>query len=389
MTMKIKKLLCLIASSLMGASSLLGCSAAGPGGTAAPDAGSTREVNEMKAKQDKMQGDKAERAKEKAYLQAEASEKRAAVIWLAGGCFWGTEAYFQRLPGVLDTEAGYANGKSSQTSYHELNETGHAETVKITYDPAVISAAELLDRFYLVIDPLSLNKQGNDRGTQYRTGIYYTDDFTREVAALSLELLNERLGAVSCIELQELKNYVRAEEYHQDYLQKEPFGYCHIDLGIADKPLFPIPEQPSDEELKKTLSPELYHIAREEGTERAFTSELNEEERPGVYLDALSGQVLFSSRDKFDAGCGWPSFSRGITTDALRHHFLSGHIGGADAEIRTANDGAHLGHVFTDGRGDNRLRYCINGLGLRFVPEEKMREEGLAQYLPYLLKPAQ
>lgn len=375
--MNLKKLLTLIGATLMGAGSLTGCSLS-PAPAGAEAGRGTAEVKQV------------EKAKEKdrAFVGAPARPEAAAVIYLAGGCFWGTEAYFAKLPGVTATEVGYANGRSEETSYHELKVTGHAETVKVSYDPAVISLAELLDRYYIAIDPLSLNRQGNDSGTQYRTGIYYTDDFSRRTAELSLELLHERLGQKSYIELEPLRNYVRAEEYHQDYLVKEPYGYCHLDLGLAERPLFPLPEKMSEEEAAAKLSPELRQVAFAAGTERAFSSPLDQEFRPGVYLDAVTGQVLFSSRDKYDSGSGWPAFTRGITTDALRYDYSLAAAGGAEAEVRNANGQVHLGHVFDrSASGGPARHYCINGISLRFVPAEQMREAGLAQYLPYLLKP--
>ncbi len=369
--MRLRKLAALIAGTLMGAVSFTGCA---------------RKNNEREDKQQdntEVSGVNKEYA-ERRFLDQSAKAEKAEVIYLAGGCFWGTQAYFDRLPGVTETEAGYANGKEAETSYREVDRTGHAETVKIHYDPEVISLAELLDRYYLTIDPLSLNKQGNDRGTQYRTGIYYEEEdrFSKEVAELSLALLNERLGKQSYIELLPIQNYVKAEDYHQDYLKKEPFGYCHIDLSLAERALFPLPEKSSREELAEKLDPGAF----DDGTEKPFSSPLNEEFRPGVYLDAASGQVLFSSRDKFPSSSGWPSFSRGITTDALRMDFSKEKAGGAEAEVRTGNGQAHLGHIFRRTQGESTFRYCINGAGLRFVPEDEMRAEGLERFLPYLLK---
>lgn len=155
-------------------------------------------------------------------------------IYLAGGCFWGVEAYFKEIKGVVDTEVGYANGKTEQTTYEEVAATDHAETVHIKYDDEVISLEKLLEYLYYIIDPFSVDKQGNDRGRQYRTGIYSTNAEDLEKAR---EFLNEKqTGADDKIqvEVEELKNFIVAEDYHQDYLDKNPTGYCHINLN--DRP---------------------------------------------------------------------------------------------------------------------------------------------------------
>lgn len=374
--MTLKKLILLIGSTLMGMSSVLGCSAGNDGtakGGGPEPLKFIREAEHMKAEDEYR----------KTWLNKTGKNEEAAEIYLAGGCFWGTEAYFAQLPGVLATDVGYANGRTEETSYHELKNTGHAETVHVVYNPDVISLAELLDRYYMVIDPLSLNKQGNDRGTQYRTGIYYKDAFSEKVAGLSLDLLNERLGQKSYVELEPLKNYILAEDYHQDYLEKNPGGYCHVDLGLARRPLFPVPEVPAEQALRDSLSPEAYRVTQEQGTELAFTNPLNKEFGEGVYLDAVTGQVLFSSRDKYDAGNGWPAFRRPIVTDALTYHEESP----GTAEVRNSSKSAHLGHVFDEQGMGECVHYCINGASLRFVPKDKMREEGLERFLPYLLKP--
>ncbi len=148
-------------------------------------------------------------------------------IYLAGGCFWGVEHYFSLIDGITQTSVGYANG-DGETNYKILKTTDHAETVKITYDDSKISLNEILDLYYQIVDPLSLNKQGNDIGRQYRTGIYYTDENDLDVIKASLANLEESLNNNSVIEVSPLINYILAEDYHQDYLVKNPNGYCHI-----------------------------------------------------------------------------------------------------------------------------------------------------------------
>ena len=150
-------------------------------------------------------------------------------IYLAGGCFWGVQKYFDQFDGVLTTEVGYANGPEEAPSYRDVcNSSGHAETVKIEYDPEVISLTELLGYYFMVVDPLSVNKQGNDCGIQYRTGIYYTDENQLPEIKDVYKEQEEKAGAELAVEMEPLKNFYTAEEYHQKYLDKNPGGYCHI-----------------------------------------------------------------------------------------------------------------------------------------------------------------
>jgi len=163
--------------------------------------------------------------------------KKMKVIYLAGGCFWGTQKYLSLLPGVIETEVGYANGQTENPSYRQVcdENTGHAETVKVTYNPEAISTDFLLERFYEVIDPTSLNKQGEDVGIQYRTGIYYVDEMDQETIQASLNRLSACYEVPIMVEIQKLDNYYTAEEYHQAYLDKNPEGYCHINPMMFQK----------------------------------------------------------------------------------------------------------------------------------------------------------
>ena len=151
-------------------------------------------------------------------------------IYLAGGCFWGVEGYFSRITGVIETDTGYANGKTETTSYQQIHGTDHAETVKITYNTGVIALEELLEHYFRIIDPLSVNKQGNDTGRQYRTGIYYTDKKDAPVIKTFLKRMQAQYSRPIAVEAEPLRHFVVAEEYHQDYLKKNPNGYCYINL---------------------------------------------------------------------------------------------------------------------------------------------------------------
>ena len=181
------------------------------------------------------------------------SKQEQQIIYLAGGCFWGLEAYMERIQGVTDAVSGYANGKGDTTNYQLLHATDHAETVKVTYDPNKISLDKLLQYYFRVIDPTSINKQGNDRGRQYRTGIYYQNEQDKAVIEAALKTLQSKYQEPIQIEVEPLKNYVEAEEYHQDYLKKNPNGYCHIDIKKTDEPLVDDKKylKPSDSELSK------------------------------------------------------------------------------------------------------------------------------------------
>lgn len=302
------------------------------------------------------------------------------VIYLAGGCFWGVEGYFKKLPGVYETEVGYANGKTDDTDYANVAATDHAETVKVCYDKSVISLKEILLHYFRIIDPLSVNRQGNDIGRQYRTGVYYIDDNDSKIIDKVFDYEEELHGPIA-VEKSALKNFIKAEDYHQDYLDKNPAGYCHIDLSLSSKPLFDEKyAMPSDDRLKEILDQTSYNVMRKASTEAPGTSPLNNENRPGIYVDKITGEPLFCSSDKFDAGCGWPSFSKPITSDKLVEHVDTSHMM-VRTEVVTKNSNSHLGHVFDDGPIEKGgLRYCINGAALNFIPLEKMDEEGYGDY---------
>lgn len=317
-------------------------------------------------------------------------------IYLAGGCFWGTEHFFKQVRGVVATDVGYANGHTAQPTYEDVcrKGTGHAETVKVDYDPQVIALHEILSLYLLTIDPTTLNRQGNDVGTQYRTGVYYTDAADRAVIDSVLDAYAQKLTLPIVVERQPLDHFYRAEDYHQDYLEQKPNGYCHIgpELFKVARAYQPKGEKPrytklSKAELKAKLTPIQYAVTQESGTERAFTGEYWDETREGIYVDITTGEPLFVSTDKFDSGCGWPSFSRPIDNSLIAELEDRSH-GMQRVEVRSKTGDAHLGHVFTDGPKElGGLRYCINSASLRFIPKADMEREGYGKYLP-LVKPA-
>ncbi len=315
-------------------------------------------------------------------------------IYLAGGCFWGLEAYMQKLNGVADAVSGYANGKTENPKYGDLKASGHAETVKVVYKPDIISLKDLLAHYLRVVDPTSVNKQGNDIGSQYRSGIYYTDKSDKSVIEKVLEKEKSKYDKPIVIEVEPLKHFYEAEEYHQDYLEKNPGGYCHIDLSLADKPLSPDKEpvidkskypKPSDKYLKKTLTDIQYKVTMQNDTEHAFSNEYWDNFEKGIYVDVTTKEPLFSSADKFESGCGWPSFSKPIAKDVVRYLEDSSY-NMIRTEVRSRSGDVHLGHVFDDGpKSLGGKRYCINSASIEFIPYKDMDKRGYG-YLKYLVK---
>ena len=311
-----------------------------------------------------------------------------AEIYLAGGCFWGLEEYFSRISGVLQTSVGYANGQVETTNYQLIKETDHAETVQVVYDEKAVSLREILLYYFRVIDPLSVNQQGNDRGRQYRTGIYYLEEAdlpTINTVVREQELL---IGRKIAVEVEKLRHYILAEDYHQDYLKKNPGGYCHIDVRDAEKPLIDAAtyEKPSQAVLRESLSEESYRVTQEAATEAPFTNAYDQTFEEGIYVDITTGEPLFFAKDKFASGCGWPSFSRPISKELI-HYYQDLSHGMDRIEVRSRSGNAHLGHVFTDGPQElGGLRYCINSASLRFIAKDEMEEAGYGYLLPYLNK---
>mgnify|MGYP000458462994 FL=1 len=310
------------------------------------------------------------------------------VIYLAGGCFWGMEQLMQSIPGVIDAQSGYANGTCEADATYQTvckGDTGFRETVRVEFDPEQVSLDALLLAYFYVIDPTVQNRQGNDRGSQYQTGVYYTNDKARETVERIADIERGR-SEKFFVEIGPLRNYYPAEEYHQNYLEKNPNGYCHIprtEMELFSRLRIDPGDyrKPAAETIRDTLTAEQYRVTQESGTERAFIGELWDKFEKGIYVDIVTGEPLFSSTDKFESGCGWPAFTKPIESPAVVERDDLSH-GMRRTEVRSRAGDSHLGHVFTGApESPNGVRYCINSAALRFVPYAKMEAEGYGYLL--------
>ena len=313
------------------------------------------------------------------------------VIYLAGGCFWGMEKLMQSIPGVLNVTNGYANGQAGTAPTYQTvttGLTGYRETVRVEYDPARVSLDALLFAFFAVIDPTIENQQGNDIGSQYQTGVYYADDAARATVARIAAIEKSRHPRF-VVELKPLERFYDAEDYHQDYLDKNPNGYCHIpgqeittvSRIIVDPGKYPLP---SEDSLKTLLTELQYQVTQQAATENPFENDYWDNHERGIYVDVVTGEPLFSSSNKFDSGTGWPSFSQGIDQNAFIFIEDTSH-GILRTEVRSRAGNSHLGHFFTDDpKSPNGARFCINSAALRFVPYENMQAEGYGYLMEYV-----
>jgi peptide methionine sulfoxide reductase msrA/msrB len=301
----------------------------------------------------------------------------------AGGCFWCMVSPFDEQEGIESITSGYTGGHTRNPSYKEVisGNTGHREAVQILFNPEEFPYEKLLEMYWQQIDPTDSEGQFSDRGYAYTTGIYYHSEEQKELAEKSKRKLEEsgRFQQPIVTEILPAQPFYPAEDYHQDYYKKNSFRYELYRRGSGrqdyQKKFWP----KDTSHLKESLTPIQYHVTQENGTEPPFKNEYWDNEQEGIYVDIVSGEPLFTSKDQYDSGCGWPSFTKPVMSASVKEKYDLSHRS-TRVEVRSREADSHLGHVFEDGPGENGLRYCINSAALRFIPVKDLEKEGYEDF---------
>ncbi|TCP52180.1 peptide methionine sulfoxide reductase msrA/msrB [Tumebacillus sp. BK434] len=314
------------------------------------------------------------------------SEHNHQLATFAGGCFWCMVKPFEEEPGILKVVSGYTGGHKANPTYEEVcsETTGHYEAVQITFDPAVYPYEKLLQTYWRQIDPTDTGGQFYDRGQSYQTVIFYHSEEQQRAAEASKQALQDsgRFQKPIATQILPAMEFFPAEEYHQDYHKKNPAHYNRYRHGSGRDAFIERhwTLQKDQQELRERLTPMQYQVTQENGTEPPFRNEFWDHKEEGIYVDIVSGEPLFSSFDKFDSNCGWPSFHKPMNMSNIKGRMDTSH-GMVRMEVRSQQGDSHLGHVFDDGPGPEGLRYCINSAALRFIPKAELEKEGYGQYL--------
>src|SRR4030043_216623 len=332
-------------------------------------------------------------------------DKVLRVATFAGGCFWCTKANLEKLDGVVKVVSGYTGGNQENPSYEQVSSgtTGHVEAVQVYYDPTRVTYEELLGYIWKHIDPTDSGGQFVDRGSQYRSAIFYHDEEQKRLAEKSKEDLNRsgKFNKPIVTEILKFTKFYEAEDYHQDYYKKDALRYEFYRFNSGRDQFLTrmwgkdpetvkgkrekVYQKPDDATLKKRLTPLQYEVTQKDGTEQPFQNEYWDNKKEGIYVDIVSGEPLFSSLEKFDSGTGWPSFTKPFEPENIvekedRSLFMK------RTEVRSKQGGSHLGHVFDDGPPPTGLRFCMNSASLRFIPKEDLEKEGYGEYLNLFVK---